>query len=74
MTTKDKIYYLSESILKNGTRKRKQGRGREGKTEEGRKKRNREIKEMRIQYGSVIKDLESLESPILNTRFATCSY
>ena len=38
MTTNDKIYYISESILKNGTRKREQGRGREDKTEGGRKK------------------------------------
>lgn len=60
MTIKDKIYYISESILKNGTRKRKQGRGRQGKTEGGGKKRNRERKETRIQYGYVIKDLESL--------------
>lgn len=30
------------------------------RVEGGRKKRDREIKEMRIQYGYVIKDLESL--------------
>lgn len=46
--------------------------GRARQREGGR--RETEIKEMRIQYGYVIKDLESLESPILNTGFATCSY
>lgn len=66
MTTNDKIYYIAESILKNGTRKREQGRGREEKKRQRDKGNENTIW---LCYKGL--GITGCLSPILNTGFST---
>lgn len=71
MTTNDKIYYISESILKNGTRRG--SRVEEGRTRqrEGEKKERDKGNENTIWLYYKGLGITGCLSPILNTGFST---